>query len=141
MCEPASHSTAYQKIKHLIPEQSAEAFKHQTEKWFIDMTAWGHTEDQKALREKISAAIDQLSTISFTYTNASGKHFFVKQNPTHWFARRDTGIYTPIVWLETIFAFKLNRMKDMAIYKIPLSEKTFSWIPCRGIGIGTKRTV
>lgn len=40
MYEPVSHSTAYQKIKHLIPKQSAQAFKHQTEKWFIDMTAW-----------------------------------------------------------------------------------------------------
>lgn len=39
MYEPVSHSTAYQKIKHLIPEHSAQAFKHQTEKWFIDMTA------------------------------------------------------------------------------------------------------
>lgn len=39
MYEPVSHSTAYQKIKHLIPKQSAQAFKHQTEKWFIDMTA------------------------------------------------------------------------------------------------------
>lgn len=105
MYEPVSHSTAYKKIKHLIPEQSAEAFKHQTEKWFIDMTAWGQTEDQKALRENISAAIDRLSTISFTYTNASGKLSSVKRNLTHWFARRGNGIYMPIVWLEMIFAF------------------------------------
>ncbi|MCY8724513.1 YafY family protein [Bacillus inaquosorum] len=116
MCEPASHSTAYQKIKHLIPEQSAEAFKHQTEKWFIDMTAWGHTEDQKALRKKISAAIDQLSTISFTYTNASGETLLRETEPYtlvckagHWY------LYAYCLVRNDFRFFKLNRMKDVAI--------------------------
>ncbi|MCY7900593.1 helix-turn-helix transcriptional regulator [Bacillus inaquosorum] len=116
MCDPASHSTAYQKIKHLIPEQSAEAFKHQTEKWFIDMTAWGHTEDQKALREKISAAIDQLSTISFTYTNASGETLLRETEPYtlvckagHWY------LYAYCLVRNDFRFFKLNRIKDMTI--------------------------
>ncbi|MGK9268787.1 YafY family transcriptional regulator [Bacillus inaquosorum] len=116
MCEPASHSTAYQKIKHLIPEQSAEAFKHQTEKWFIDMTAWGHTEDQKALRENISAAIDRLSTISFTYTNASGETLLRETEPYtlvckagHWY------LYAYCLVRNDFRFFKLNRIKDMTI--------------------------
>ncbi|AXC55192.1 helix-turn-helix transcriptional regulator [Bacillus subtilis] len=116
MYEPISHSTAYQKIKHLIPEQSAQAFKHQTEKWFIDMTAWGHTEDQKALREKISAAIDRLSTISFTYTSASGETLLRETEPYtlvckagHWY------LYAYCLVRNDFRFFKLNRMKDLAI--------------------------
>ncbi|MCO4850543.1 helix-turn-helix transcriptional regulator [Bacillus vallismortis] len=116
MYEPASHSTAYQKIKHLIPEKSAEAFQHQTEKWFIDMTAWGQTEDQKALRENISAAIDQLSTISFTYTNASGETLHRQTEPYtlvckvgHWY------LYAYCLIRNDFRFFKLNRMNDLAI--------------------------
>ncbi|MBU2661280.1 YafY family protein [Bacillus cabrialesii] len=117
MYEPVPHSTAYQKIKHLIPEQSAEAFKHQTEKWFIDMTAWGHTEDQKALREKISAAIDHLSTISFTYTNATGETLHRRETEPytlvckagHWY------LYAYCLVRNDFRFFKLNRMKDLTI--------------------------
>ncbi|MGF7532978.1 YafY family protein [Bacillus mexicanus] len=116
MYEPASHSKAYQKIKHLIPEQSAEAFKHQTEKWFIDMTAWGQTEDQKALRETISAAIDRLSTVSFTYTNASGETLYRETEPYtlvcktgYWY------LYAYCLVRNDFRFFKLNRMKDLTI--------------------------
>lgn len=116
MYEPVSHSTAYQKIKHLIPEQSTQAFKHQTEKWFIDMTAWGHTEDQKTLREKISAAIDRLLTISFTYTSASGETLLRETEPYtlvckagHWY------LYAYCLVRNDFRFFKLNRMKDLAI--------------------------
>lgn len=111
-----SHSTAYQKIKHLIPEQSAGAFKQQTEKWFIDMTAWGHTEDHKALRENISAAIDRLSTISFTYTNANGETLLREAEPYtlvckagHWY------LYAYCLVRNDFRFFKLNRMKDQVI--------------------------
>lgn len=104
MYEPVSHSTAYKKIKHLIPEQSAEAFKHQTEKWFIDMTAEQLRIKRRFVRISALPSIDCQRYHLHILTQA-GKLSSVKRNLTHWFARRGNGIYMPIVWLEMIFAF------------------------------------
>ncbi len=116
MYEPASHSAAYQKIKHLIPDQAAEAFKRETEKWFIDMTAWGQTEDQKALRENISDAIDRSSTISFTYTNANGETLLRETEPYTLVCKAGRWyLYAYCLVRNDFRFFKLSRIKDMTV--------------------------
>ncbi|MCY8484822.1 YafY family transcriptional regulator [Bacillus atrophaeus] len=124
MYEPASNNDAFEKIQHLVPEQDLETFKRQTEKWFIDMTAWGDTKHQKKLVEELSAAIDRTSTVSFTYTNAKGETRTRETEPYtmvfksgHWY------LYAYCLAKKDFRFFKLQRMKELAILQKSFDRK------------------
>ncbi|MBY8913974.1 YafY family transcriptional regulator [Bacillus sp. YC2] len=122
--EPDASSTAIQKIQQLVPVQNEAEFKRKTEKWFFDMTPWGHTNDQKKLHKLISSAIDQTLTVTFIYTNAKGETMERQAEPYTLVCK--TGrwyLYAYCLAKQDFRFFKLSRMKTLTVQTITFERK------------------
>ncbi|KXZ21749.1 YafY family protein [Bacillus nakamurai] len=123
--EPYASSSAIKKIQQLVPVKNEAEFKRKTEKWFFDMTPWGHTNDQKnLLHELLSGAIDHTLTVSFIYTNAKGETMERQAEPYTLVCK--TGrwyLYAFCLAKQDFRFFKLSRMKSLSVQTITFERK------------------